>query len=108
MDRVESETEELCVQALRSVRNASDADLLATLTELEGLIPHVEDNKTLINAAAANELFFIALDAINCLRMPVAQAALRLLNDGVRDDEGLTGILMFDANLTASSVNKFI
>lgn len=103
MERDGSETQELCVQALRSVRNASDADLLATLTELEGLVPHVAGSTTLINAAAAHELLSIALEAVNCLRMPVAQAALRLLNGGLRA-EGLMDVLMLDANLSTSSV----
>ncbi|OEH79157.1 hypothetical protein cyc_02684 [Cyclospora cayetanensis] len=101
MEHEAAETQELCVQALRSVRSASDADLLATLNELEALVPHVEGDITLINTAAAHELLCISLDAMNCLRMPVAQAALRLFNNGLRD-ERLIDILAFDANLSVA------
>ncbi|KAL8274580.1 hypothetical protein Esti_001483 [Eimeria stiedai] len=103
MERDVAETQDLCVKALRSVRQASDVDLLVTIAELEGLVPGGASYKKLLSADAAHELLSIALEAINGLRMPVAQAALRLLNDGLQDQE-LTNILLIDVNLTASSV----
>ncbi|KAL8447657.1 hypothetical protein Emag_004267 [Eimeria magna] len=105
MERDAAETQELCVKALRSVRQASDVDLLVTIAELEGLVPDGGSYKKLLNADAAHELFFIAQEAINSMRMPVAQAALRLLNDGLQDEE-LTDILLMDVNLTASLVKS--
>ncbi|KAL8425685.1 hypothetical protein ACSSS7_008340 [Eimeria intestinalis] len=104
MERDAAETQELCVKALRSVREASDVDLLVTIGELEGLVPDGGSYKKLLNADAANELLSIAKQAINNQRPPVAQAALRLLSDGLQEEE-LTDILLIDANLTASSVD---
>lgn len=106
MEPLGSETQSLCVEALRSVRSASDADLLATLTELEGLVPQAAANTPLINAAAAQELLSIAAEAVSCCRMPVAHAALRLLNDGLPEG-GLIEMLAQDVNLGLAAVTIY-
>lgn len=99
------EAQELCVQALRSVRNCTDSDLFLTLTELEALTTQLEEETDLIGPDAAFQLLCISLEAIKTAKMAVAVSAFRVLKNGVRDSN-IDSTLFTDDNMAVLSVKN--